>query len=84
MDLPQCRIDRFQSLAVSLPEMYWNSLGVSQAPWNQMQGPLDPWHNLDEGRIGLLLRTGLALFGDFFIVTTKEVTIFKKNSSQLM
>ena len=28
MLLPWCRIDRFQSLAVSRPEMYWNSFGV--------------------------------------------------------
>jgi hypothetical protein len=46
MLLPQCRIDLFQSLAVSLPEMYWNSLGVNQAPWNKMQGPLEPWQSL--------------------------------------
>ena len=45
---PQWRIDRFQSLAVSLPEMYWNSLGVIQASWNQMQGPLEPWQSLDK------------------------------------
>ena len=44
---PQCRIDLFQSLAVSRPEMYWNSLGVIQASWNQMQGPLEPWQSLD-------------------------------------
>ena len=28
MLLPWWRIDRFQSLAVSRPEMYWNSFGV--------------------------------------------------------
>ncbi len=46
MDFPQCRMDRFQSLAVSRPEMYWNSFGVSHESWNQMQGPLLPWHSL--------------------------------------
>ena len=48
MLFPQCRIDLFQSLAVSRPETYWNSLGVIQASWNQMQGPLDPWHKRDK------------------------------------
>ena len=28
MLFPWCRIDRFQSLAVSRPDMYWNSFGV--------------------------------------------------------
>ncbi len=46
MDLPQWRMDRFQSLAVSRPEMNWNSFGVSQESWNQMQGPLLPWQSL--------------------------------------
>ena len=45
--LPQCLIERFQSLAVSLPETYWNSLGVIHASWNQIQGPFEPWHNLE-------------------------------------
>ena len=35
------------TLAVSLPLIYWNSLGVSQDPWNHTQGPLLPWHRRD-------------------------------------
>ena len=27
--------------------MYWNSFGVSQAPWNQTHGPLLPWQSRD-------------------------------------
>ena len=46
--LPQCLIDLFQSLAVSRPDIYWNSFGVIQASWNQIQGPLEPWQSLDK------------------------------------
>ena len=36
-----------QTLAVSLPLMYWNSFGVIQDPLNQTHGPLLPWHSFE-------------------------------------
>lgn len=46
-DFPLCRILLFQSFAVSRPQMYCNSFGVSHSLLYKIQGPLLPWQSFE-------------------------------------